>query len=117
MAEAPHTWVETKPDSAARKFGVTHTCRCGAAKGSRPYMESKGCRIKMLMKEYRECENCVRGGTIVTQAFTRYICRICGLECSHPNGDTPAICEPCSKKNEVCRKCGAPLSSEKKAST
>jgi hypothetical protein len=58
------------------------------------------------------CHVCfyLRGGGIVGQGFTQYVCRSCCEEHMHPNTAAPKLCAACGKKEGRCRKCQALIS-------
>lgn len=48
------------------------------------------------------------------QAFREFTCAICGNVDIWHNTDTPKFCEECSRKLNICQRCGATLSDEEK---
>lgn len=59
--------------------------------------------IKCLMEEK---------GLLAGQGFTEYTCTLCGKRDVWGNTNVPRICYNCSKKLNICQRCGEPLDKE-----
>ena len=61
------------------------------------------------------CKKCLfeEKGMFAGQAFTDFVCELCGKTDTWGNTNTPRFCYSCSKKLNICQRCGAPLKDEK----
>ena len=58
----------------------------------------------------QECKTCFYlRGSVCGQAFTSYICGLCGTEQMHHNTCVPRLCRECATANELCRQCGGDI--------
>ena len=48
-------------------------------------------------------------GMLCGQGFTDFTCKLCGKTDTWHNTDTPNFCEDCSKKLNICQRCGDEL--------
>lgn len=59
------------------------------------------------------CSKCkieMQYGCACGQGFTEWKCEKCGKIYIHHNTNTPKVCENCSKKYNICEKCGKNIS-------
>ena len=58
-----------------------------------------------------ECKKCLMEGKgiVAGQAFTEFTCVKCGRIDRWHNTHTPKICDACSKRFNICQRCGKKL--------
>lgn len=58
------------------------------------------------------CKKCYweEKGMLSGQGFTDFTCQLCGKQGTWANTNTPRFCHECSKKLDMCQRCGGPLS-------
>lgn len=56
-----------------------------------------------------ECMKCRMDKGFAGQGFTKFTCEKCGKEDWHHNTNTPRFCNECSKKYNICERCGSKL--------
>lgn len=56
-----------------------------------------------------ECIKCMMDKSVSGQAFTKFVCEKCGKEDWHHNTAVPRFCSECSRKYNICEKCGENL--------
>lgn len=61
-----------------------------------------------------QCINCIMEGKgmVAGQAFTKYVCEVCGQEGFWHNTAVPKICPSCSEAYMLCERCGKNLLKE-----
>ena len=59
-----------------------------------------------------ECKKCKMDKGLAGQGFTPFICEKCGKRTYHHNTNIPKFCDECSKKYNICEKCGVSLGEE-----
>ena len=57
----------------------------------------------------QECLCCYYSISIAGQAFTSYICGVCGKEKNHANTNVPKVCMECAKEYKLCHQCGSDI--------
>ena len=53
-------------------------------------------------------------GQLSGQGFTTFTCALCGKEEEHHNTNVPKFCHECSKRLNMCQRCGEELTEEDK---
>lgn len=58
------------------------------------------------------CKKCEweEKGMMSGQGFTDFVCQLCGKTDTWHNTNVPKFCHECSKKLDMCQRCGGPLS-------
>lgn len=60
----------------------------------------------------KKCKEAERG-MLSGQGFRDFECQLCGGTDTWCNTNTPKFCDKCSKKLNMCQRCGADLNGEK----
>lgn len=57
------------------------------------------------------CKKCYweEKGMFSGQGFTDFTCQLCGKQDTWANTNTPKFCHECSKKLDMCQRCGGDL--------
>ena len=66
------------------------------------------------MEKSTLCKKCLfeEKGMLAGQAFTEFTCALCDKHDVWGNTNVPKFCYSCSKKLNMCQRCGAPLENE-----
>lgn len=98
---------------------VNHYCIAGKVVSRESMLITPSTRVKMEQDPRKErrlrkhfCKVCEYYPRIVTNATTRYNCRLCDKACFWGNDDHPFICVECGKERNVCCYCGLPMDKE-----
>lgn len=60
------------------------------------------------MSECKRCEEKEKG-MMAGQGFREFTCQLCGKTDVWHNTNTPRFCSECSKRLNMCQRCGNPL--------
>ena len=61
------------------------------------------------------CKKCYweQKGMLSGQGFTAFTCALCGKQDTWHNTNIPKFCHECSKRLNICQRCGVELGDEK----
>ena len=61
------------------------------------------------------CKKCKweEKGMLSGQGFTDFTCQLCGKTDTWHNTNVPKFCHECSKKLDMCQRCGGSINEEK----